>query len=548
MPDTALRRLLGYVRRRADADGGPASDAGLLERFATRGDEAAFELLVWRHGGLVLGVCRRVLGDAHAAEDAFQATFLALARQAGSVRRREALAGWLHRVARRIAGRARAQAARRVVHERRAAVGLAVTPDDRMSGDVRAVIDEELDRLPAKLRSAVVLCYLEGLTTEEAARRLGCPRGTVLSRLAAARDRLRGQLVRRGLALPAGGLAALLAPAEATAGLVAPAVRAAVAYAAGTAAAAGVASPQVIGWADGAIRAMTLSKLTTTAGAVLAVGMMGLGGAWVAGPGGRPAAAFAEGPQQQADERAPGAVAEQPQDDRAEQRRREIEESKRRAEEAERAEQRRRAELRDMLVQTEVEIRQQEEALLERERRALRDVIEARLKFMAAEDRLKQLQRQHERLPDDSTVVAALKNSVAEDELQLQEREQKLGSDHPDTQSARQRLKAHREQLDLAMRGSADRPRQLEQDLAKARREFVEAETEYRVSEQRAALEKQRQQRRLEVLDQHWREVAGQARRAPQPRADDRDRLADLERKLDELLREVRDLRREGRR
>src|SRR5438105_10835298 len=137
MSDGAIRRLLGYVRRRADPDAGPASDARLLARYATTGDEAAFELLVWRHGGLVFGVCRRVLGDVHAAEDAFQATFLALARKARAVRRGEALAGWLHRVARRVAGRARATAARRARVERRSAVGVAVAgggPDD-----VRAV-------------------------------------------------------------------------------------------------------------------------------------------------------------------------------------------------------------------------------------------------------------------------------------------------------------------------------------------------------------------------------------------------------------------------
>ena len=99
-----LRRLLGLARRAAD----PTDDAGLLARFAAAGDADAFELLVWRHGGMVLGVCRRVLGDEHAAEDAFQATFLALARQAKSVRRDGCVAGWLHRVARRMALRAKA--------------------------------------------------------------------------------------------------------------------------------------------------------------------------------------------------------------------------------------------------------------------------------------------------------------------------------------------------------------------------------------------------------------------------------------------------------
>src|SRR5436190_24184400 len=107
MADGPIRRLLGIVRRVADADAAsPLSDDCLLDRFRTRGDEAAFEVLVWRHGAMVLATCRRVLGDAHAAEDALQATFLILARKARSVRRGPALAGWLHRVALRVAGRA----------------------------------------------------------------------------------------------------------------------------------------------------------------------------------------------------------------------------------------------------------------------------------------------------------------------------------------------------------------------------------------------------------------------------------------------------------
>src|SRR5262245_11032957 len=163
MSDGTILRLLGCVRRYADADAGPASDARLLDRYVTNRDEAAFELLVWRHAGLVFGVCRRVVGDSHAAEDAFQATFLALARKARSIRRGESLAGWLHRVARRIATRAQSSNARRILVERRAAVGIAMRTAESDLGDVRAVVDEEVDRLPERLRRAVVLCYLEGL-------------------------------------------------------------------------------------------------------------------------------------------------------------------------------------------------------------------------------------------------------------------------------------------------------------------------------------------------------------------------------------------------
>jgi RNA polymerase sigma factor (sigma-70 family) len=299
MTDRPFRRLLGLVRRAADADG-PAPDERLLERFAAERDEAAFEVLVWRHGPMVLGVCRRVLGDAHAAEDAFQATFLALARQARSVRRGTALAGWLHRVARRVALRARHAAARRTWHERRAAVsGIAA---GEPAGDLRAVLDEELDRLPARLRLPVVLCYLEGRSTAEAARRIGCPRGTVLSRLAAARSKLRARLVRRGLAPAAGGLAALAAPANAPAALVAATVRAALAFAAGRVGALGAAAPGVIALTEGVLRTMLISKLTCTAAVVLAVGVLGTGAGLVAWPTAGPGSALAraEGPQPKA--------------------------------------------------------------------------------------------------------------------------------------------------------------------------------------------------------------------------------------------------------
>lgn len=144
MSTEPLRRLLGFVRRTA-VGSGPANDLQLLARFAEHGDADAFELLVWRHGAMVAGTCRRILGDAHAAEDACQATFLALARAAKSIRDRGSVAGWLHRVARRIAIRAKASEARRRDHERRFASASSVEPGTP-NGDLRTVLDEELDR------------------------------------------------------------------------------------------------------------------------------------------------------------------------------------------------------------------------------------------------------------------------------------------------------------------------------------------------------------------------------------------------------------------
>ena len=189
-----------------------AADADLLARFAADRDPAAFELLVWRHGKMVLAVCRRVLGDPHRADDAFQATFLILARKAGSVR--GSAAGYLHRVARRVAVRA---AQRDAVRTRRE-TSLTVEPFARAASPadplLRTVLDEEIDRLPDRLRLPVVLCYLDGRSTEEAAGLLGVPRGTVLSRLSAARATLASRLTRRGVAAPAAGLAAVLGGTE----------------------------------------------------------------------------------------------------------------------------------------------------------------------------------------------------------------------------------------------------------------------------------------------------------------------------------------------
>jgi RNA polymerase sigma factor (sigma-70 family) len=179
------------------------TDGQLLERFATRDGEtagAAFAALVERHGPMVLRACRGILRDGHAAEDAFQATFLALARGADSLWVRDSLGPWLHRVACRAATLARRAEDRRRAVERRAARSPDVRPEPRLPHDLEQALHEEIDRLPAAFRAAVVLCELEGRTYEDAARSLGCPVGTLKSRLARGRRRLRDRLSRRGLA------------------------------------------------------------------------------------------------------------------------------------------------------------------------------------------------------------------------------------------------------------------------------------------------------------------------------------------------------------
>ncbi len=202
---------------------GPGSLAGLsegqlLDRFAASGDEAAFEALVRSHGPMVRGVCRRMLRDPNDADDAFQATFLVLVRRAGSIRDGEQLSPWLHGVALRVASRVRSRIARSRDRERPGAEEATVAAADPSSWEVRQLLDEELGRLPEKYRSPIVLCYLEGRSHEEAARRLRWPLGTVKGRLARARDLLRSRLARRGVVASAATLIAAL-PREVSAAL-----------------------------------------------------------------------------------------------------------------------------------------------------------------------------------------------------------------------------------------------------------------------------------------------------------------------------------------
>ncbi len=207
--------VVNRIRRRF----GPGAVAGLpewqlVERFAATGDEAAFEAIVARFGPMILGVCRRVLCDEADIEDVFQATFLVLVRKSRTLGGHVALGQWLYGVAYRVALRARSEARRRRTRER---LGPSVDgpdyayEDDPARFDVAAVLDDELSRLSTKYRAPIVLCYFEGLTHEEAARRLGWPVGSVKGRLARARDLLRHRLTRRGLTLSTAALAAALA-------------------------------------------------------------------------------------------------------------------------------------------------------------------------------------------------------------------------------------------------------------------------------------------------------------------------------------------------
>jgi serpin B len=272
----------------------PAEDADgvLLARFLGDNDEAAFTALVKRHGPMVLGVGRRVLADDHDAEDVFQATFLVLARRAKALRQSASLASWLYGVALRLSLKARVRASRR--HRRETRSGL-MSHDEGDRGpaepcqagtdpalsaahrELRTVLDEELGCLPEKYRAPLVLCYLEGLTNEEAAARLQWPVGSVKGRLNRARDLLGNRLTRRGVGLAAPVLGAVLAEtASATlpSHLLSITVRAAADFAVGQAVPTTGVSVGAVELTQGALRAMTFHKFKVVAGAIAVLAVL----------------------------------------------------------------------------------------------------------------------------------------------------------------------------------------------------------------------------------------------------------------------------------
>jgi len=288
------------------------TDAQILERFVAYGEEAAFRILMQRHGPMVLATCRRILHDAHAAEDAFQATFVVLARKAGSVREKTALGSWLYRVAYHIAVNERARAAKQRVREREVAeMSTGNEAPEILDGELRRVMDEELNLLPEKYRAPLVLCLLEGKTHEEAARELRWPTGSMSRRLDRAKQLLEARLVRRGVALSGAALvqtvAVEAAPAAVPPMLMNATARAMVALTAAQGTAASLVSARVAVMADGALRFLAPVKLKTVAAILLMMlGLASVGAAafWQARPG-LPASA-------PADTRAQGAMVDVP--------------------------------------------------------------------------------------------------------------------------------------------------------------------------------------------------------------------------------------------
>jgi RNA polymerase sigma factor (sigma-70 family) len=305
-----MNEVVRHLRRAALLqDGAGLTDGVLLESYLRVRDEAAFEALVRRHGPMVWGVCRRVLGHEADAEDAFQATFLVLALKAAAVVPRARVGNWLYGVAHNTARKAKAMNTKRRAKERQAAErtrpGL---PEDERQ-ELHDLLDDELSRLPEKYRAPIVLCELEGRTVKEAACQLGWPQGTVAGRLARARVLLAERLTRRGLVLAPGALAAALAPGLASAGMpmavVAATVKAAGLVAAGPTAAAGQIPAQVAALTERVVKAMLLTKLKTLTLALLAVTLLGGGGVVLTyrALGAAPAPGLAAGPPRAA---APG--------------------------------------------------------------------------------------------------------------------------------------------------------------------------------------------------------------------------------------------------
>jgi RNA polymerase sigma factor (sigma-70 family) len=277
MSDESLGSTVRHIVRVLSAqNSGGLTDSQLLQRFVQDRDEAAFELLLWRHGPMVLRTSRRIAGQLADAEDAFQATFLVFCRKAASIGKGESVGSWLYKVAYRIARKAQMLAARRAPAQQQVERASATEPvDDLLWQDLRPILDEELNRLPEKYRAPVVLCYLEGKTKEQAARELAWPHGTVSGRLARAKEMLRSRLARRGITLTATLLSlflaqkagAVLLPAE----LAQNTLLASAGFGAGQVAATAIVSTRALSLANGVLRTMLITKLRMAVG----VGILG---------------------------------------------------------------------------------------------------------------------------------------------------------------------------------------------------------------------------------------------------------------------------------
>ena len=277
MAKAPLDVVLSHIRKIVDAE---ATDEQLVERFAHGHEELAFATLLRRHGPMVLGVSQGILRQLEDAEDVFQATFLLLARKAGSIRKRESVASWLHGVAYRLAVRAKVQRAFRNAREREASTMRKAGPSvEEAWRELRPLLDEEMEKLPEKYRTALVLYYLEGKTQEEAARELGCPVGTIQSRLGRGRKLLQERLTRRGLTLSAGSFTAFLVAGASSSTLRAQLVDSTLKACLQFGSAAVLVSAPVAALVEGGLKAMLSTKLKIATALLLTVSFVAGAGA-----------------------------------------------------------------------------------------------------------------------------------------------------------------------------------------------------------------------------------------------------------------------------
>jgi RNA polymerase sigma factor (sigma-70 family) len=266
------RMIFACLRKAMLPDGAGLTDGQLLRQYFAGRDEAAFAVLVRRHGPMVLGVCRRLLRRIEDAEDAFQAAFIVLARKGRRIAERQTIGGWLHGVAYHVALNVRDRGVRRRAKEQQVEdmPHPIVMPEEDQS-ELLAKLDRELNRLPEKYRVPVVLCELEGRSRKEAARQLGLAEGTLSSRLATARKTLANRMAGRGLAVGGASLTALLA-SEAGAAVVSGPLVASTVRAAG-----GVVSAGVVALAEGVLKAMLLTKIKSAGLVLLFASVIGVG-------------------------------------------------------------------------------------------------------------------------------------------------------------------------------------------------------------------------------------------------------------------------------
>ncbi len=281
MSTAQMSGLLQHLHAAFDRDGAGVTDGELLNRFLRHRDDAAVTLLVRRHSSMVWGVCRRLLHSHHDAEDAFQATFLVLVRKAASVVPREMVANWLYGVAHQTAVRIRATAAKRGVRERQGMDIPDPAQDETRADDLLPLLDQELSCLPERFRVLLVLSDLEGKTRKEVAQQLGCPEGTVASRLMRARTMLAKRLARQGFAVSEASVACVLsqgvASASAPASVVTSTIKAVSLSATGQAVSCGLTSAKVVALTEEVVKAMFVSKIKSLM-SVMLVGGMVLGG------------------------------------------------------------------------------------------------------------------------------------------------------------------------------------------------------------------------------------------------------------------------------